>query len=118
MSWIDGDVAPRWSENLRPSAKTLTPVEQDLYRKILNLEATISNLKQTILNMDKEMQVIRTKTGVSKYDSVESIIKGPVTKIFSEGVKSKLDDMEDKLQKFIEESSNTKSPFEIKVLDY
>lgn len=109
---------PKWPENLKPQAKALTPTEEDLYRRILNLEATVNNLKHTILNMDKEMQVIRTKTGVSRYDSVESIIKGPVTKIFSEGVKSKLDDMEDKLQKFIEESSNTKSPFEIKVLDY
>lgn len=91
---------PKWPENLRPQAKVLTPTEEDLYRKILNLEATVSNLTQTILNMDKEMQVIRTKTEVSKYDSVESIIKDSVNKILNE------------------ESSNTKSPFEIKVLDY
>lgn len=91
---------PKWPENLKPQAKALTPTEEDLYRKILNLEATVSNLKQTILNMDKEMQAIRTKTEVFKYDYVESIIKNSVNKIFNE------------------ESSNTKSPFEIKVLDY
>lgn len=127
MSWADdyyykGSMAPRvTSESINPKAELVSSREAELTRKILNLEATVTNLKHTILNVLQELEAMRVKTGVSKFETIEDIIKKPLEKVFQTSIlpeiNSKIEAFDNSL-KTLQSKIETKSPFDVKVLDY
>lgn len=116
---IDKHLETLLNQNMKNAAPVVTSREQEILRRLLNLEATVNNLKNTILNVLQEHEVICAKTGVYKATSLQNEIVFTLDRKLKEEVYPKLQAVVDQTTNEIEKlKKSNKSPFDVKVLDY
>ena len=92
---------------------------EDILRRLLNLEVDFNNLKHTMLNVLQEHELIRAKTGVYRNDSlqqkIKQLVEEEIDKKFSPKFESLMILIQNKFAELAEHYTN-KSPFDIQVL--
>lgn len=122
MSWADD--APWAYRETRVDTKAtprVTSSFDEVMRRLLNAEATVSNLKQTVLKLCTELSAVKSgKTIVNpgpSHKEVQQLLKDYYKAEIMPEMLAKITSLQDRVE-VLENQLKDKSPFDIKVLDY